>query len=263
MPRVIAMVLILIGLTAIAQADGPQPLKVLWCTGGGSHDYKHLTPLLTKSIQKYARVEFDVSWDYKSWARKGFADKYDAMVQFHTVHDKDLKVGKSIADNIAATIRAGKPTLVIHGTLHSFRELGQDREAYCEAIGLTSSAHDGAKELTTKKVADHPITRFWPDDWKTPKDELYQNIKLWPSATPLLTAYSESSHRDHAVAWINRYGKGQVFATSLGHGTPTTDMESYHRLLANGLLWVCGQLDSSGKPKPAYAGPEAEAAFRH
>ena len=255
--RLIAAVLVTLGFIAAARAEEPKPLKVLWCTGGGSHDYKGLTPLLTKSIQKYARVEFDVSWDYKSWGQKGFADKYDAMVQFHTVHDKDLKVGQAIADNIAATIRAGKPTLIIHGTLHSFRELGPNRAGYCEAIGLTSSSHDKAKELATKKVADHPITRFWPADWKTPKDELYQNIKFWPSATPLLTAYSDTSKKDHVVAWINRCGQGQVFATSLGHGTPTTDMDSYHRLLANGLLWVCGKLDDSGRPKPGYGGPEA------
>jgi type 1 glutamine amidotransferase len=224
----------------------------LWCTGGGFHDYKGLTPLLTKSIQKYARVEFDVSWDYKDWAKKGFADKYDAVVQFHTVHDKDLAVAKAVADNIAATIHDGKPALIIHGSLHSFRELNADRDPYCEAIGLTSTAHDKAREFAVKKMADHPITRSWPDDWKTGSDELYQNIKLWPGATGLLSAYSQQSKKDHVVAWTNQYGKGRVFGTSLGHGKPTTDMETYHRLLANGLLWICDKLDDKGQPKAGY-----------
>ncbi len=109
--RVIPLALLFGSLTIVVGADEPRPLKVLWCTGGGSHDYKGLTPLLTKSIQKYARAEFDVSWDYKAWAKKGFADKYDAIVQFHTVHDKDLAVSKAITDNIATTIHAGKPAL--------------------------------------------------------------------------------------------------------------------------------------------------------
>ena len=251
--RIISFALILCSLTISARADEPQPLKVLWCTGGGSHDYKGLTPLLTKSIQKYARVEFDVSWDYKAWAQKDFADKYDAIVQYHTVHDKDLAVSKAITDNIAATIHAGKPALIIHGALHSFRELNADRDPYCEAIGLTSTAHDKARAFATKKLSDHPITRFWPDDWKTGSDELYQNIKLWPSATGLLSAYSVQSKKDHVVAWTNQYGKGRVFATTLGHGKPTTDMENYHRLLANGLLWICGKLDDDGHAKPGYA----------
>ena len=255
--RITTAVLILIRLNSVALGAEPQPLKVLWCTGGGSHDYKGLTPLLTKSIQKYANVEFDVSWDYKAWAKKGFADKYDAVVEFHTVHDKDLAVAKGITDNIAATIHDGKPALIIHGALHSFRELKADRDPYCEAIGLTSSAHDKARELATKKLVDSPITRFWPDDWKTGSDELYQNIKLWPSATGLLAAYSQQSKKEHVVAWTNQYGKGRVFGTSLGHGKPTTDMDAYHRLLANGLLWICDKLDDNGQPKPRYAGTKS------
>ena len=45
---------------------------------------------------------------------------------------------------------------------------------------------------------------------------------------------------DQVVAWINHYGKGRVFCTTLGHGSPTTDMESYHKLLAKSLLWALG-----------------------
>jgi type 1 glutamine amidotransferase len=250
--RIIPLALICSSLTIAVRAEEPQPLKVLWCTGGGFHDYKGLTPLLTEGIQKYANVEFDVSWDYKAWAKKGFADKYDAIVQFHSVHDKDLAVGNAIADNIAATVHAGKPALIIHGALHSFRELKEKRSAYCEAIGLTSTAHDKAGQIATRKLIDHPVTRFWPDDWKTGSDELYQNIKLWPNATGLLAAHSQESKKDHVVAWTNHYGKGRIFGTTLGHGKPTTDMETYHRLLANGLLWACDKLDDNGQPKPGY-----------
>ena len=142
--------------------------------------------------------------------------------------------------------------IIIHGALHSFRELNAERNAYCQAIGLTSTAHDKARQISTQKLADHPLTRFWPAAWNTESDELYQNIKLWPSATGLLSAYSPQSKKDHVVAWINRYGKGRVFGTTLGHGKPTTDMESYHRLLANGLLWICDKLDDNGQPKPGY-----------
>ena len=31
-----------------------------------------------------------------------------------------------------------------------------------EAMGMTSKSHDGFRELTTKKVAEHPTTKFWP-----------------------------------------------------------------------------------------------------
>src|SRR5438270_175560 len=52
-----------LSLTAPARADEPRPLKVLWCTGGGFHDFKGLTPLLNDSIRKYANARFDVTDD--------------------------------------------------------------------------------------------------------------------------------------------------------------------------------------------------------
>jgi type 1 glutamine amidotransferase len=224
---------------------------VLWCTGGGFHDYKGLTPYLTQAIQKRARVGFDVSWDYKTWGARGFADKYDAVVFYFSYHDP---AAQPIVDNIAATIHAGKPAVFIHGALHSFRGLNDGRNAYCEAIGLTSVAHDALRPMATRKVADHPITRFWPDDWKTPGDELYQNVKVWPGATPLLKAFSPNSLKEHTVAWVNQYGKGRVFGTSLGHDKRTAGMDVYPQLLANGLLWACDKLDAGGQPKAGYGG---------
>lgn len=252
--RWIPLLLVALSLVPCVRAEEPPSLKVLWCTGGTSHDYKGLTTFLTQAIQTHANVRFDISTDYKAWANKGFADKYDAVVFFFTYHDK---TAQPVVDNIAATVRAGKPTVFIHGALHSFRELEGGRDAYCEAIGITSVKHDRIGPLTTKKVTDHPVTRFWPDDWKTPHDELYQNVKVWPNATPLLTAFSETSKKDHVVAWLNHYGKARVFGTSLGHDKQTAGMDVYPQLLANGLLWVCDKLDANGKPKPGYGGSKA------
>jgi hypothetical protein len=243
--RYFAVLITALALTgpAIAQ-DSKAPIKVLWCTGGGFHDYKGLQPILTKAIQKHSPlpIAFTASSDPKEWAKEGFADKFDLLVLFFSYHVPagHEKEGVPIVASIAKTIHDGKPAVVIHGTLHSYRELGADRDAYCEAIGLTSVRHDKAKEIATKKVSDNWIVADWPADWKTPRDELYENVKFWPTATPLLTAYSDTSKKTQVVAWINHYGKGRVFATTLGHGSPTTDMESYHKLLANGLLWVYG-----------------------
>ena len=69
--RFASLLLIALALPAPARAE---EIKVLWCTGGGFHDFKGLTPLLNESMRKYAAVRFDVSDDYKSWAKPGFAD---------------------------------------------------------------------------------------------------------------------------------------------------------------------------------------------
>ena len=136
----------------------PQADQGPWCTGGGSHDYKGLQPVLTKAIQKKSPppIAFTPSTDPKEWAKKGFADKYDVLVLFFTQHDK---AGKPIVANIAQTIRDGKPAVVIHGTLHSYRELNQDRATVCEAMGLTSVRHDKAREKTPTQEGLGPLDR--------------------------------------------------------------------------------------------------------
>ncbi len=42
--------------------------------------------------------------------------------------------------------------------------------------------------------------------------------------------------------WVNEYGKGKVFGTTLGHHNETMQEEVYLNLVARGLLWTVGQL---------------------
>ncbi len=250
MKKLAVCLALLFVLTCFARADDAAPkLKALWCTGGCCHDYKKHASLLTGEISKYASVGSKIVWGVEQFKDKDYARPYDVVVY-------DLCYGNEkdpeIIGNITRTIRDGKPTVIIHCSLHTFR--AGDRESWCEAMGMTSVSHDRFRALGTKKATDHPITKFWPADWKTPGEELYQCLKFWPNATALLTMYSPQSKKDHPVCWINSYGKARVFATTLGHNMLTVGQKDYHRLLANGLLWTCGKLDESGKPMPGYEG---------
>lgn len=232
----------------------PKPvLKGLWCTGGCCHDYKKHAPLLTGRISELASVEFEVVTGLDTFKDKDYADGYDVVVyDLCYAREKDEK----LIGNITRTIHEGKPAVIVHCSLHNFR--AWEKDDWREAMGLTSKSHDKRRALKTKKVKDHAITRFWPEDWETAEDELYRNIKFWPKATALMTAYSPESKKDHVVTWINHYGKGRVFATTLGHNMHTVGQDDYHQLLANGVLWVCGKLAESGEPAKGYEGKPAE-----
>ena len=242
-------VLLLFCFICRAQAADAAKLKCLWCTGGGSHDYKKHAPLLTEKILQYANVEFTIAWGLDTFKDKDYAKGYDVVVYDLCMAGEK---SKELIGNVTQTIREGKPTIIVHCSLHTFRDI--DWDDWREAMGMTSKRHDAFRALGTKKVVDHPTIRFWPEDWITPGEELYQTIKFWPSATALMTVHSPQSKTDHVVTWINQYGKGKVFATTLGHNMLTVGQDEYHHLLANGLLWVCGKLDESGKPAAGYEG---------
>ena len=54
------------------------------------------------------------------------------------------------------------------------------------------------------------------------------------------------------MIWLNKYGQGQVFATTLGHSNATMQDPVYLDLVTRGLLWSCGKLDDGGKPTKGY-----------
>jgi type 1 glutamine amidotransferase len=93
----------------------------------------------------------------------------------------------------------------------------------------------------------------FPDDWKTPGDELYQTIQMIEGAHPLLKAKSPRDGREHIVCWTHDYGKARVFATTLGHDMKTAQSQDYLRLLAHGILWACDKLDKDGKPAAGFS----------
>ncbi len=233
--------LLLVGVRA--QAEESATIRGLWCTGGCCHDYKKHAPLLTEKIAIYANAKFDIVFGVEQFKNKDFAKDYDVVV--YDLCEAGVK-DETLIRNVTNTIKNGKPTIIVHCSLHHSRSATIDD--WREAMGMTSKSHDAFRALSTKKVAEHPTTKFWPEDWSTPGDELYQTIKMWPKATPLMTVHSPQSKKDHVVTWINKYGKGNVFATTLGHNMLTVGQDSYHHLLANGVLWVCGKLDKDGNP---------------
>ena len=72
-------------------------------------------------------------------------------------------------------------------------------------------------------------------------------------AVPLAQAYGEDTKKDHTVIWLNTYGKGRVFSTTLGHQNSTMSNPVYLDLVTRGLLWACDKLKEDGTPADGYA----------
>ena len=96
----------------------------------------------------------------------------------------------------------------------------------------------------------------FPEVFVTPeKDELYVAEKIYDTATPLATVFSEKRQVENPVVWVNESGRLRSFSTSLGHLNSTMEKPEYLDLVARGLLWACGKLGGDGKPAPGYEAP--------
>ena len=78
-------------------------------------------------------------------------------------------------------------------------------------------------------------------NWTTIPEELYNNIKVYDTVTPLI--YGKQGNDNNVVAWVNNYHGARVFSTTLGHNNETVGDARYLDLVTRGLLWAVDKLN--------------------
>jgi type 1 glutamine amidotransferase len=131
-------------------------------------------------------------------------------------------------DGLFAFVRNGKGLVGIHGTAWW---IGGEA---IDLVGGHANWHPPGLEFTVNvDDKNHPITRGVEDF--TVNDEIY--MSAWdPSIRVLATA--TWADRKHPMAWTHRYGKGNVFFTTLGHGPGTFENAQVLKLLGNAARWA-------------------------
>lgn len=243
-----------------AESAAPPRLKGLLITGGCCHDYTNQIRIITEGISQRASVAWDVVHEgdggrehrISVYSRPGWAKKYDVIVHnecFGMVADDQF------VQAIAAAHHEGVPAVFVHCSMHSYRSAPVGADAWRELIGVTSRRHEGHhSEHVRTLVADHPVMRGFPAEWKTPNGELYVIEKVWPNCTPLAQAAGVETKGDHPVIWVNTFGKARVFGTTLGHHNETMNSDEWLGVVSRGLLWTVDGLDDSGRPRPGFEG---------
>jgi uncharacterized protein len=261
--KAIRPLLYLMFVCAAVTSFAAEPINALFLTGGGYHNYKLLAPHLTNSFGERVNVKFDTVWDMDTLKDPNFAKPYDVLV-FDVCFDE---VDPKLIENALKAIHDGKPAVMIHCAVHAFRrdtntldmQIGSSSKTntvireWENGVGMRSKVHDKYGPFTTVKLdKKSPILKGFPDEWHTPGDELYQTIEFPKTSHPLLRARSPHDGREHIVCWTHTYGKGHVFATTLGHDMKTAENSEYLGLLARGLLWSVDKLDKRGEAAKGY-----------
>jgi type 1 glutamine amidotransferase len=257
-PRILLLGLLAFALVGTASAqEKPKPIRALLVTGGCCHDYAAQKKILSEGIGARANVEFTVVHEggdsrehrVSIYEKPNWAAGYDVVVHnecFGAIKDD------AFVEGIAAPHKAGVGAVILHCSSHSYRAARTDEWRMC--VGITSRSHEKKRDLEVKTIkADHPVMKGFPATWSNPDDELYKNEQIWPETVPLAQAYGEDTKKDHTVIWVNTYGKGRGFSTTLGHQNSTMENPVYLDLVTRGELWACGKLKDDGTPADGYA----------
>jgi type 1 glutamine amidotransferase len=224
-----------------------KPIKALLITGGPFHDYAKQKEILTKGISARAPVEWTIAEDvadtrehkHSIYSKPEWWKGYDVIVHdecFGFVED-DAFVEAIVKGHVDNKV----PVVAIHCAVHSYRKA--KTRAWSEMLGIRSEAH-GPKEdiaVTYNAKMEHPITKGLAN-WTSPKDELYNNIKVYEKTTPLATGKQSKANADAVVVWTNDYNGLRVFVTTLGHANDIVADPNYLDMVTRGLLWSVDRL---------------------
>jgi hypothetical protein len=267
-------------LTATVSFAAEAPLKVLLITGGCCHDYKAQKDILKKGLEARINCTVDqVHTDDHSTkpplailGNPDYAKGYDIVI--HDECAADIKDPK-IVEGVLKPHRDGIPGVNLHCAMHCYRvgnpgtpqKAGTPESMWFDYLGIQSSGHGPQEPIAiTFLDKNFPITKDMAD-WTTMKEELYNNIQIFPTATPLAKGKQIVKNKKKAadgsetveektvetvVAWINTYGKTRVFSTTIGHNNATVSDDKYLDLIARGVLWATDKIDANGKAKAGW-----------
>jgi type 1 glutamine amidotransferase len=234
-----------------------RPIRALYVTGGGFHDFVAQERIVPPGIAARANVVWtiDRTADTSTAALIArhrdtrWAEEFDVVVYNMSF---SFVVDPQWIERIAHAHRdEGVAAVILHGATHSYRRSTTD--AWRELMGAASMRHDRQRELRLERLtAGHPIVQGLPREWGPGSDELYNIDRTWPTATPLVQAWSVEGETHHPVVWTNTYGKARVFVTTLGHSNRTMSDPAYLDLVTRGLLWTLGRLEADGTPAAGF-----------
>ena len=253
-------------------APAAKPLKALLVIGGCCHDYGVQKDLLEAGIEARTNIQVDVCYSadtstkatFTCYDKENWAEGYDVII--HNECSADIK-DPAVVNRILDAHRKGVPGVNLHCAMHSYRTspnfgkpLADSAEGamWFDYIGLQSSGHGPQKPISVSYIDPaSPITKGL-ENWTTINEELYNNIRVHDSATPL--AKGKQGDAETVVVWTNLYGdkKTRVFSTTIGHNNDTVSDDRYLELVTRGLLWTCNKLGDDGKATEGYAAPTAK-----
>lgn len=225
-----------------------QQIYVLIVDGFYNHDWKETTKEIKAILDETGRFTVEVSTSpseaddtaWNSW--NPLFKNYDVVIQNSNNYGKtNIKWPERIEKQLEEYVNSGGGLYILHSANNSFLHWAE----YDKMIGLgwrpvefgyaleldsfnkivrippgqgSKTSHGKRFDATIKILNRHPINKDFPKEWITPSLELYTYAR-GPAENLLILSYASDSatHQKWPVEWVVKYGKGNVYNSSMGH----------------------------------------------
>lgn len=219
---------VLAAVALASDAASAEKIKVL-LMGGRGHDWRGFHAVISEVLEKTGDFEVALSDQLddlkpQSIARYGVVLFYGSGGNF-----TDPAQEKGVGD----FVHGGGGLAGVHAT-DAFKQ----SDLYWKLMGGRFTGHSGGKFMMRIEDKKHPITAPM-EDFEI-SDETYRN-KYHPDFKLHSLGRMDRGEEQQSMIWVQRYGKGRIFNTTLGHGKAAWDNPSLQQLVVRGLYWTVGR----------------------
>ncbi len=223
-----------------AASSANKRVKVLLVTGIEYHNWRETAPQIAKQLASCPDIEVRLETNFNVLCSDEIF-KYDVLFfNFWNSRDDSPSLDDDLAlSNIEKFLDSGKGIVVYHLAIGIF-ETHKDRveQIIGRVYDRSLPGHDPFREFEVDIVErDHPIMKSVPDF--TIPDELYTCFALEGRPIQVLAkATSINVKKPFPMAYLHKYGKGEVFTTVLGHDLRALKSQEFVTMLRNAVLWL-------------------------
>jgi len=223
-----ALMIVLTGLGWCARVHGAEKIKVL-LVGGRGHDWKGFHSVIAPVLEKTG--DFDVTLTVKlDDLKPENISRYNVVLFYGSGGDFSDPAQEQ---GLEQFVSSGGGLAGVHAT-DAFKK----SDVYWKLMGGRFTTHGGGTFTVRIQDRQHPITAPMSDF--EIRDESYAN-KDHPEAKLHSLVKIDRGKEQQSMAWVQEYGKGRIFSTTLGHGKEAFVNPQFQRLVVRGLYWAAGR----------------------
>ena len=214
-----------LGVPSAAAAD---KMKVLLVGGRGSHDWHGFHDTIAPVLEKAGDFELKLTPNVDDLRAKNLSNYRVILFYGPGGNFSD----RAQEQDLHHFVKNGGSLVGVHAT-DAFKK----SDVYWRLLGGRFTTHRGGEFYLRIMDKQHPVTAPL-DDFKI-HDETYAN-EYHPDFKLHSLGRIARGQEQQSMVWVQNYGKGRVFNTTLGHDDKAWRNQHFQRLVLRGLYWAAG-----------------------
>jgi len=213
---------------AAAERRAGGKVRVL-LVGGRGHDWKGFHAAIAPVLEKTGDFELTLTENLDDLRAESLS-KYQVVLFFGSGGDFTNPAQEQGLDKFVTN---GGGLAGVHAT-DAFKQ----SDVYWRLLGGRFTTHGGGSFMLRIEDKKHPVTATLGDF--EIQDETYQNA-YHPKFKLHSLARMDRGNEQQSMAWVQDYGQGRAFNTTLGHDGAAWKNPEFQRLVVRGLYWAAGK----------------------